>query len=170
MRGFPIAHLGVLGVGLICAAVYDLTRRRVPNPISGFVFATGIGINCFDNGIGAALSGFAAAAVMILALYAPWRAGGIGGGDVKLAAAVGAWVGLSHLIWFVLVTVAVGGVVAAGCYLAARSSTRAEVRANLILAGLHGELPPVPSHKLGHPSVPYAVAIAAGAAVALLAA
>jgi prepilin peptidase CpaA len=169
MTPLPIAHLGVLGLGLICAAIYDLTRRRVPNPISGFVFATGIGINWFDNGVVAALSGFAAAVVMILALYAPWRAGGIGGGDVKLAGAVGAWVGLSHLLWFVLVTVAAGGLVAAGVYLTSRPSTRAEVRANLVLAGLHQDLPPVPSHRLGHPSVPYAVAITAGAAVALLA-
>jgi hypothetical protein len=37
-----------------------------------------------------------------------------------------------------------------------------------VLAGLHGELPPLPTHRKGHLSVPYAVAISAGAVVALL--
>jgi len=34
------------------------------------------------------------------------------------------------------------------------------------LAVLQGELPAIPSHRAGHLSVPYAVAIAAGAAFA----
>jgi prepilin peptidase CpaA len=168
MSGFPIAHLSLLGIGLICAAIWDITRRRVPNAVSAFVFMTGVGINWFDHGFLVAMSGLAAAVVTILAFYVPWKAGGIGGGDVKLAAAVATWIGLSHFLWFLLVTVAAGGIVAAVCYVFARAGTRAEVRANLILAGLHGDLPPVPSHRLGHISVPYAVAITVGAAVALL--
>jgi prepilin peptidase CpaA len=168
MTSFPIAHLGPLAVGLVCAVVTDVTRRRVPNVISAGVLVTGIAVTWYDHGFLTALGGLAAAAVLILALFAPWRAGGIGGGDVKLAAAVAAWVGLPHLIWFVLVTGVAGGAVAALYYLLARAPTRTEVRTNLVLAGLQGELPPVPSHRSGHPSVPYAVAIAAGAAVALL--
>jgi prepilin peptidase CpaA len=108
--------------------------------------------------------------VLLLAvLYPAWRAGGIGGGDVKLAAATAAWVGLSHLVWFALSAAVAGGIVAAICYLLAPPSTRAEVRANLVLAGLQGNLPPSEaSHRKGHVSLPYAVAIGGGAAVALL--
>jgi len=89
---------------------------------------------------------------------------------VKLAAAVGAWVGLSQTPWFVLATALAGGIVAGVCYLFARAPARAEVRANLILAAVHGDLPRADeaSHRKGHLSAPYAVAIAAGAAVALL--
>src|SRR5262249_6695135 len=115
------------------------------------------------------LSGLSACTLLIVAIYPAWRAGGIGGGDVKLAAATGVWVGLPHLLWFILATAVAGGVVAGGCYLMARAPARAEVRANLMLAGLRGELPAVASHRKGHPSVPYAFAIAAGAGVALLA-
>jgi prepilin peptidase CpaA len=168
MTGLPIAHLSLLGIGLLCAAIWDLKYRRVPNAVTAFVFTSGIGINWFDNGIGVAVGGLAAAVLAIFALYLPWRAGGIGGGDVKLAAAASAWVGLPHFVWFILATGLAGGVVAGICYLAARAPARAEVRANLILSGLRGELPPVPSHRSGHPSVPYAVAIAAGSAVAIL--
>jgi hypothetical protein len=42
------------------------------------------------------------------------------------------------------------------------------VKANLMLAGLQGELPTPATHKKGYVSVPYAVAISAGAVVALL--
>ena len=88
---------------------------------------------------------------------------------MKLAAATGAWVGLSQLVWFALAGALAGGVVAVVCYLFAPAAARADVRANLVLAGLHGELPPdVASHRKGQVSVPYAVAISAGAAVALL--
>jgi prepilin peptidase CpaA len=168
MKGLPFAHLSLLGIGLLWAAISDLKRRRVPNAVSAFVFTGGIGINWFDLGAGAALGGLAAAVLSILVLFAPWKAGGIGGGDVKLTAAAATWVGLSHFVWFILATALAGGVVAAIGYLLARSSTRAEVRANLILAGLQGQLPPVPTHRSGHPSVPFAVAIAAGSAVAIL--
>jgi prepilin peptidase CpaA len=165
---FPLSHLAPLGIGLLAAIVWDLRARRIPNLVSGFVFASGLIVCGLDGGVRTVLSGSAAFVLLLMALYAPWRAGGIGGGDVKLAVAVGVWVGLPHLLWFVLATAVAGGVVAGVCYLLARAPARAEVRANLMLAGLRGELPPVPSHRKGHPSVPYAFAIAAGAGVALL--
>jgi prepilin peptidase CpaA len=157
-----------LGLGLVWAVVEDLRRRRIPNVVAGFVFATGLGMSGFDGGIRALLSGLAASVIVTIVLFAPWKAGGLGGGDVKLAAATGAWVGLSQLVWFALATALAGGVVAGVCYLVARGPARAEVRANLILAALHGDLPAEASHRKGHISVPYAIAIAAGAAVALV--
>src|SRR5262245_18583413 len=166
---FPLSHLAPLGIGLLVAVVYDLRSRRIPNLVSGFVFVSGLVACGLDGGVRTVLSGSASFVLLITALYAPWRAGGIGGGDVKLAAAEGVWVGLPHLLWFVLATAVGGGVVAGVCYLLARAPARAEVRANLMLAGLHGALPAVASHRKGHPSVPYAFAIAAGAGVALLA-
>jgi prepilin peptidase CpaA len=132
------------------------------------VFLIGLGMRGYEGGVRAFLSGMAAAAILVVVLYRPWRGGAIGGGDVKLAAATGAWVGLPLLLWFSLATLVAGGVVAGFCYLLARAPARAEVRANLIIAAVHGDMPRVPSHRKGHLSVPYAVAIAAGAAFALL--
>lgn len=166
---FPISHLGPLGVGLLWAVVCDLRGRRIPNLVSGAVFVTGLVACGLDGGVRMVLSGLAAFMLLGLAIYPAWRAGGIGGGDLKLAAATGIWVGLPHLLWFVLATAVAGGIVAAVCYMVARAPARAEVRANLMLAALHGDLPAVASHRKGHPSVPYAFAIAAGAGVALLA-
>ena len=124
----PIPLLTPLAVGLMWAVVCDLRRRRIPNVLSGAVFVIGLAISGYHGGASATLSGLAAAVLLLVALYKPWHAGGIGGGDVKLAAAVGAWIGLSHLIWFALATAVAGGIVAAVCYVLAPRATRADVR------------------------------------------
>jgi prepilin peptidase CpaA len=162
----PIPCLVLLGLGLVSAIVCDLRRRRIPNLISGPLLLGGLAAQGVCHGPTAALSGLAAATIVILALYVPWNAGGIGGGDVKVAAASSAWLGLGGLLPFVLATALAGGVVATFCYLLARPAARAEVRANVTLAVLQGEVPSVPLHRAGHPSVPYGLAIAAGTAVA----
>ena len=125
---------------------------------------SGLVVAIVDRGALAALSGIAAAALVLVALYRPWTLGGIGGGDVKLAAATGVWVGLGQLPWFALSTAVAGGVVALACYAVAGAPARADMRANLTLSVLRGELPEVPTHRK-HVSVPYALAIFAGAVV-----
>jgi prepilin peptidase CpaA len=162
----PIPCFLLLGLGLVIAAVCDLKRRRIPNALTLALLVVGLAAQGIFHGPVAALSGLAAGVIVILALYLPWNAGGIGGGDVKLAAATATWLGFSHIIPFALATAIAGGVVALVCYVVARPGTRAEVRANVTLAVLQGELPAAPSHRTGHLSVPYALAIAAGAAIA----
>ena len=112
MNALPITHLTVLAAGLIGASATDLARRRVPNAISAFVFVTGLAVRGYDLGAGGALGGLAASTILLFALYGLWRARAVGGGDVKLAAAVGAWIGLSRLPWFVLASAVAGGIVA----------------------------------------------------------
>src|SRR5262252_705742 len=126
----PMIDLAPLGLGVAWAIVCDLRRRRIPNAVSGLVFAIGIAVRVFHGGWLAGLSSLAASLLLLLTLYPAWRAKGIGGGDVKLAAATAAWVGLSHLVWFALSAAVAGGVVAAICYFLAPPSTRADVRAN----------------------------------------
>ncbi len=163
----PILHLAPLGLGLVAAIVSDLRRRRIPNAISGFLLVTAVVIHATEGGW-AVLQGLSAAALVVAALYYPWAAGGIGGGDVKLAAATAAWVPIVRLPWFALSAAATGGVVALVNYALAKPEARAEIRTNLALVVLRGELPSVPSHRSKHRGVPYGVAIACGAALALL--
>ena len=164
----PLLHLGPLAIGLAVAVLYDLGWRRIPNPISGFVFLSAIALRGHDQGGWAALSGVGAAALVVAALYRPWLMGGIGGGDVKLAAATAAWVPFARLPWFVLSGALAGGLFAVIYYFRARAGTKAEIRTNLTLAVLQSELPSVPSHLAGHVSLPYSLAIAAGASAVFL--
>jgi prepilin peptidase CpaA len=165
---FPVSHLLPLGVCLVVGSVWDVAKRRIPNAVTGAVALTGLTAQIVDWGGWFALSGVAAAAVSVALLYRPWVAGGIGGGDVKLAAAVAIWVGLGGMIRYALAVAAAGGVVATIMLLLSRKAIRQEVKASLTLAALHQSLPAVPVPGPGRTSVPYGLAIAAGAAFALL--
>jgi prepilin peptidase CpaA len=165
---FPASHLLPLGVCLAVGSIWDVAKRRIPNVVTGTVALTGLTAQLVDRGSWSVLSGVSAAIISVALLYRPWVAGGIGGGDVKLAAAVAIWVGLGGMIRYALAVAAVGGVVATIMLLLSRKAIRQEVKANLTLAALHQTLPAVPAPAPGRHSVPYGLAIAAGAAFALL--
>jgi prepilin peptidase CpaA len=165
---FPAPHLASLGFLLAVAAGWDISKRRIPNLITGAVALSGVVAQVADHGGWAAASGLTAGAISIFALYKPWAAGGVGGGDVKLAAAAAIWVGLRGMIGYVLAVAVAGGAVALGTYLCSRKAIRQEVRANLALLAMHQALPTVEARAPGRVSVPYAIAIVAGAAFALI--
>jgi prepilin peptidase CpaA len=165
---FPALHLLPLGVCLVIATVWDIARRRIPNVVTGAVALLGVAAQLVDRGGWSAASGLAAAVISVALLYRPWTAGGIGGGDVKMAAAVAIWVGLGGMIRYALAVAAAGGVVALVMYFSSRKSIRQDVKTNLTLAALQQTLPTVEVRAAGRKSVPYGLAIAAGAAFALL--
>ena len=94
------------------ACVTDLRTRRIPNVLTigaalaglVFQFATG-GVEALGQ---AALGWLLGALVFLL----PFALGGLGGGDVKLLAALGAWLGPADALWLVLYTGVAGGVMA----------------------------------------------------------
>jgi len=153
---------------LVIGSVWDLAKRRIPNLVTGAAALLGIVAQLVDRGAWSAASGLAAALVSVALLYRPWVAGGIGGGDVKLAAAVAIWVGLGSMIRYALAVAAVGGGIALVMYFSSRKAIREDVKTNLTLAALQQTLPTVEVRATGRASVPYGLAIAAGAAFALL--
>lgn len=165
---FPASHLLPLGVCLAIGASWDIAKRRIPNVVTGAAALCGVVVQLVDKGWLSALSGLGAALLTVLLLYRPWMAGGLGGGDVKMASATAIWVGLELMIRYALAVAAAGGVVALIMYVLSRKSVRQEVRTNLTLAALQQTLPAVEIRKPGRPSVPYGLAIAAGAAFVLL--
>ena len=93
----PLPALGVL-VGLLCAAlVWDVTLRQVPSVLAVATALAGLGVRAALGGVPAVLSGLAAGAVIFLLLGALWSKGRLAGGDVKLATAAAASVGLGGL-------------------------------------------------------------------------
>jgi prepilin peptidase CpaA len=164
---FPALHVVPLGVCLIAAAGWDLARNRIPNMVSGAAALSGLVVQVADRGIVAAASGLAAAVIVVAVLYRPWLAKGIGGGDVKLAAAVAIWVGLGALVRYALGVAVVGGLIAIVAYFRSTRAVRGEVRANLTLAAVDQSLPSISARGPGRVPVPYGLAIAAGAIIAL---
>jgi prepilin peptidase CpaA len=165
---FPAPHLLPLGVLLVIGSAWDIAKRKVPNLVTGAVAVLGLAAQLVDRGGWSAASGLAAAVVSLALLWRPWVSGGLGGGDVKMAAAVAIWVGLGGMIRYALAVAAVGGGVSLVMYLLSGKSTRREIKANVTLAALQQRLPPVEVRAPGRPRVPYGIVIAAGAAIALL--
>lgn len=101
-------------VALIVAAVIDGWKLKVPNwltfplILSGWLYS---GLVFGWEGFGYSVLGTLAGLAMLLPLYA---IGGMGAGDVKLLAGVGAWVGTMVTLYSFCLSAIIGGVIALG--------------------------------------------------------
>lgn len=154
---------------LAVATYTDLRSRRIPNWLVGPFLVSGIVVSACAHGwhgIGQSLAGLGIGALLfgILGLM-----GGMGMGDVKLCAAIGAWIGPSQLIVAIVLTGMVGGVMAlcwavAGGFLGDLLSNTGD----LLLSFKDRGLRPHPQIVLDNPlarKMPYAPAIAIGTLV-----
>lgn len=164
----------------LCAMAtwFDVREHRVPNAltIGGFVVALALqalqsGLPGLGTGLGGALVAFAIALPFFMV-------GGLGGGDVKLLTAVGAFLGLGSVLPFLAATAIVGGVMALVLMLFRRGLFR-QTLANLHTMFLTLGRKTFTGWKSGEANqalltldspgavtLPYAVAIAAGALLA----
>jgi prepilin peptidase CpaA len=118
---------------LIVAAVIDGFELKVPNWVtfpfilSGWLYSTA----AFGfEGLGWSLLGTVVGLALLLPLYS---IGGMGAGDVKLLAGVGAWVYGSHTAYAFAASAIVGAVLAVGMVLARRGWKRHSAQFMVIL-------------------------------------
>ncbi|MDX1624433.1 MAG: prepilin peptidase [Gemmatimonadota bacterium] len=145
--------------------VWDVRERRVPDAFTVGGVAVALGLRAL-GGWGPLLDGVAAAGVGLLIALPLVLAGGLGGGDAKLLAAVGAFLGLAALPVALTVTALAGGVMAVGL-----ATARGRLRETLVHCGRllrrtvpFGHAPP--ARTLATPgalAIPYGVAIGLGA-------
>ena len=103
---------------LAVATFTDLRSRRIPNWLVLPFMASGIGISGWMHGwhgLGQSLSGLLLGGFLLGIIS--WM-GGMGMGDVKLFAAIGAWIGPGQLMIALVMTSLAGGVMAL-CWAAA---------------------------------------------------
>lgn len=165
--------MGVALCGVAFGATwFDLRERRLPNALTVGAFATAMVLR-IPLGLEALSAGFLGA-LLAFGLALPFfLVGGLGGGDVKLLTAVGAFLGPRNL-WFALLVMAlVGGVMAV--FVIARHRAFGQTAANLrsivstvgrgAFTGWKGEgsEAAVTLDTPGVLTVPYGVAIAVGA-------
>jgi len=100
-------HAPMLGL-LLLAVIYDVRWRRLPNWLTFGLILSGLARSIILTGaIGAghALAGMLAGVAIPLLLYAM---GALGGGDVKLFAGVGAWLGAGPVLGVFVVQCVIG--------------------------------------------------------------
>jgi prepilin peptidase CpaA len=155
----------------VVAAVYDLRTGRVPNVLTFGAAAAGFAFSALHaglSGLGTSLLGCLAGFVLFLPLFA---LGGMGGGDVKLLAAIGAWIGPMGALQAALWASLAGGVLAV---IVAISSgyLREAVRNLFAMVAVWRTVGPSPISDVTlaesrGPRLAYAVPIGIGAIVAL---
>lgn len=155
----------VLLAGLCCllvpAVITDLRWRRIPNRLAlagvlgGLLLALGLG------GLPALGSALAALLTAFGLTFPLWLCGWLGGGDIKLLAAVATFTGLALVPHLLAFTAFCGLLLAVGTLLRRRLPSAAPSPAGLPNAT------PLPA-TAGPPRLPYAVAIAGGALLAML--
>jgi prepilin peptidase CpaA len=153
------------------ACVTDVTTRRIPNVLTLGAAAGAVGYHLAGAGWGG-LAHAAGGWAVGLALFLPmFMLRGIGGGDVKLLAALGAWIGPLPAVWLCLFAALAGGPMALVLALSRGYFGRAMSNIwGLLMFWRVAGFQPHPVLTLdapGTPRLPYAVPIAAGLVVTL---
>ena len=120
-RNWPI---WLVTIALVVAALIDGYKLKVPNWLTFSLITSGWVVSTFSYGwagLGWSLLGTAVGLGLLLPAYA---IGGMGAGDVKLLAGVGAWVGSTITLYAFCVSAIVGGLIAVVMVLYRRAWTR----------------------------------------------
>ena len=159
--------LAVVMAGAGCGAAIDLHIRRVPNPLTLLLAASGVALAASGISgltVGGALAGFA----LGFALMLPGHLfGATGAGDVKLFAALGAIVGPAHIFTAFVYTALAGGVLAIVIAVRRGRLQRTIGRAGALIATAGTSAPAIES-PLENNRFAYAPAIAVGTMLAAL--
>lgn len=102
----------VVGAVLSIACITDLRTRRIPNALTFSAICAALLFHIVTGGLSGAgwsLAGCLLGGLLFLPMFA---LRGMGAGDVKLLAAVGAWLGPSQVAVAALATSIAGGVIA----------------------------------------------------------
>lgn len=112
MTAPPTACQIALAILVVAAAVYDARQRRIPNWLTLPGLLAGLLLSTILDGLDG-LRGAALGTALALAVYVPLYAlRALGGGDVKLMAAVGALAGPSNWLAIFAITSVAGGAAA----------------------------------------------------------
>ncbi|QDU90109.1 Type IV leader peptidase family protein [Pirellulimonas nuda] len=127
-------------VTLVVAAVIDGLQLKVPNwltfpmIVSGWVFSSTAGATMYGfawyEALGFSLLGTVVGLLLLLPAYA---IGGMGAGDVKLMAGIGAWVWTEHTLYAFAASAIVGGVIAVVMVLASKGWDKHQAQFWMIL-------------------------------------
>jgi prepilin peptidase CpaA len=165
-----LVPLMVIAISLV-ACVTDVRTRRIPNVLTFGAALGGFLIQVLAGGFQGALAAAGGWLVGTLLFLPFFLLRGMGGGDVKLLAGIGAWLGPGETLWLAAYSALAGG--ALGVIVAlARGYLRTALRNVYFMLTYWRSvgLRPVPNFTLDSPKTPrlaYAIPIFAGTVMTL---
>ena len=155
----------------VIACFFDIRTRRIPNVLTLSAAVAGLLYHLATSGLGGLQTAAAGWLLGLLLLLPYFALGGMGGGDVKLVAALGAWLGPWETFWLAMYAGIAGGVLGLIVVLKRGYLRRAIANVSNILAyWVYVGVEPVPGMTLESsesPRLAFAVPILAGAMVTL---
>ncbi len=144
----------------------DLRTRRIPNYLTLGTALAGLIFNAALFGWGGLLDAVLGLCLGLALLILPYIWGGMGAGDVKALAALGAWLGPKLTMFLFCYMGMAGGLIALGVLwwkglLWLKLQRGWTLLLNLILCRAHGLATPAPPAQLTE-GIPYGVALAVG--------
>ena len=167
----PILVAAPLSLFVFICTITDLRSRRIPNSLSGPALLTGVSVNWLLSGPAGLVHSLAGMLLLILLLIAPFALGGIGGGDVKMMAAVGAWLGPRLGAASVTAGVVIGGAIMVAHLARTRqlTATLQRIRNMLLSACVARSLAPLRVSASAPQAIalPYSIPLALGTLIVL---
>lgn len=158
-----------LAVTVVIAALTDLINQRIPNWLTMPSTVLALCLHSAGGGMREVLFGLGGLAVGFAVLIPFYAKGGMGAGDVKLMATIGAYLGPYQVLMVAVYTGLFGGVYAISIVVYSMvsrsgwSETGRQLRlegASLFLTG--GDVQPLAASLRSYPKLRYAIAMAFG--------
>jgi prepilin peptidase CpaA len=171
--GFGHVTAAVLIPGILLASWIDFSQRRVPNCLT--LLLAGLAAQGWFHGGAGLTAGLTGMLVGLGVLIVPWLMHGMGAGDVKLMAAIGAWLGPWLTFCSFAFGAVIGGAVAVTMILATGRLRMACANLGVILAkcsnrqAVFSEFGSAKSFGATSQLLPYGVPLTAGTLVVLAA-
>jgi prepilin peptidase CpaA len=148
----------------------DVRNRKIPNVLTGLGLLFGIAAHLVLDGPTGALNALIGALIAGGILFPGWLMGFMGAGDVKLMAAVGAWLGYPNALLAAVAALIAGGLISV--IVAARKGVLMQAARNAVRLGVslvvgRGKSSGVPPVTTGV-RFPFAPAVLIGAIFVLL--
>jgi prepilin peptidase CpaA len=161
-----LTYAAAANIVALTAAAWDITTRKIPNPLVLAGFAAGLVLHLVYDGWHGLFTALLAGSLAGAIFFVFYSAGGMGGGDVKLIAAVATLYGFANMPYLLVLTSLAGGVLAVAFALRHRRLKETLLNVGtLAVHHTHQGLTPHETHHVRNESsvrLPYGVAIAAG--------